>query len=532
MRSLAGRVGAALLVFAVVTLVTVGGALWIALRDLHRDAALGSLAELTVPYASQARQRFPLEILRPAARGEHADDDTLRAFRESRSGRQANEAFEAFVEQAQAEIEAAGISVLLVSDGSTVVRDPDTDAIATLATAPRFRAPGLAGQVETGTTVVEGLGEVLYAATLIREPLTDRSVPTLLLVREDDSARLASGDLVWALAVAAIVLLLVGTPLAVGLGRSVSGPLRRLALASGTVAAGRVPEPLPTSGPREVAEASAAFNAMAAEVDATRRAQRQLLADVRHDLRTPLTVIGGFSEALRDGTASGEAAERAAAAISDETGRLERMLADLDHLTMPGSDGPPMRLESLVALDLAIATVGRFAGEAEARGQSLALAEDAGGAGTAWLVADRDALDRILGNLVANALAHAPSPGGDIRVEVRRLSATDGPIGGPGGWAAREGILLAVRDDGPGIPPAALTHVFDRFYRADPARAARGSGLGLAIVRDLSDALGGRVFAENRPEGGARVGVVLPLAPPDVPTGTKPAPQPPALQTP
>ena len=413
-----------------------------------------------------------------------------------------------------------------------MVRDPDTDAIATLATAPRFRAPGLAGQVETGTTVVEGLGEVLYAATLIREPLTDRSVPTLLLVREDDSARLASGDLVWALAVAAIVLLLVGTPLAVGLGRSVSGPLRRLALASGTVAAGRVPEPLPTSGPREVAEASAAFNAMAAEVDATRRAQRQLLADVRHDLRTPLTVIGGFSEALRDGTASGEAAERAAAAISDETGRLERMLADLDHLTMPGSDGPPMRLESLVALDLAIATVGRFAGEAEARGQSLALAEDAGGAGTAWLVADRDALDRILGNLVANALAHAPSPGGDIRVEVRRLSATDGPIGGPGGWAAREGILLAVRDDGPGIPPAALTHVFDRFYRADPARAARGSGLGLAIVRDLSDALGGRVFAENRPEGGARVGVVLPLAPPDVPTRMKPAPQPPALQTP
>ena len=132
-----------------------------------------------------------------------------------------------------------------------------------------------------------------------------------------------------------------------------------------------------------MAEASAAFNAMAAEVDATRQAQRQLLADVRHDLRTPLTVIGGFSEALRDGTASGEAAERAAAAISDEAGRLERMLADLDHLTMPGSDGPPMRLESLVALELASATVGRFAGEAEARGQSLALADDVERAGTA-----------------------------------------------------------------------------------------------------------------------------------------------------
>jgi signal transduction histidine kinase len=253
---------------------------------------------------------------------------------------------------------------------------------------------------------------------------------------------------------------------------------------------------------------------MAAEVDATRRAQRQLLADVRHDLRTPLTVIGGFSEALRDGTASGDAAERAAAAISDEAGRLERMLADLDHLAMPGSEGPPLRLGSLVALDLARATVERFAGEAEARGQSLVLADGATSAGAASLVADRDALDRILGNIVANALDHAPSPGGRIRVEVQMLSASDGPIGGPGGWVGRPGVLLAVRDDGPGIPAAALAHVFDRFYRADPARATPGSGLGLAIVRDLTDALGGRVFAENPAEGGARVGVVLPPAPP------------------
>jgi two-component system OmpR family sensor kinase len=317
-----------------------------------------------------------------------------------------------------------------------------------------------------------------------------------------------------ALAVAAVVLLLVGVPLAVGLGRSVSGPLRRLALASDTVAAGRVPDALPITGPREVAEASAAFNAMAAEVDATRRAQRQLLADVRHDLRTPLTVIGGFSEALRDGTATGDAAERAATAISDEAGRLERMLADLDHLAMPGSEGPTLRLGSIVALDLARATVERFAGEAEARGQSLALADDAARAGPASLVADRDALDRILGNIVANALDHAPSPGGRIEVEVQLLSASDGPIGGPGGWAGRAGILLAVRDDGPGIPTTALAHVFDRFYRADPARATPGSGLGLAIVRDLTDALGGRVFAENPAQGGARVGVVLPPAPP------------------
>jgi signal transduction histidine kinase len=260
-----------------------------------------------------------------------------------------------------------------------------------------------------------------------------------------------------------------------------------------------------------VAEASAAFNVMAAEVEATRQAQKQLLADVRHDLRTPLTVIAGFAEALRDGTARGASAERAASAISDEAGRLERMLTDLDHLAMPGTESPPLRLGPLRVLELAQATVARFAPEADSRRQSLALAEEASRAGSTTIVGDRDALDRILGNIVANALQHAPSPGGHVRLEVREISAADGPIGGPGGWSGRAGVVLAVRDDGPGIPPSALPHVFDRFYRADASRTARGSGLGLAIVRDLADALGGRVFAQNMPGGGARFGVVLPV---------------------
>ena len=345
------------------------------------------------------------------------------------------------------------------------------------------------------------MGEVLYATTPVAGPLRQaigagqaRSTraPYLMLARLDDSAERATADLVRALSVAGVILIIIGIPLAVGLSRSVTNPLRRLSDATGDVARGKVPEPLPVSGPVEVAEASEAFNAMAYEVGATREAQRQLLADIRHDLRTPLTVIGGFSQALRDGTASGESADRAADAISDETDRLGRMLDDLDHLTVPGVAGPPLHLESLDSLEVARNAVERFAAEAESRDQELKVADDAM---DTTLIADRDALDRILGNIIANALTHAPSPGGHVVVEV---SAGDGTV------------TLAVRDDGPGIAGSALPHVFDRFYRADPSRAGSGSGLGLAIVSDLADALHGESFAQNVEGNGARVGVTLP----------------------
>lgn len=491
MRTLGGRIGLALLVFGLVTLVAVGGALWVVLRDLHRDAALGTLAELTVPYTAQARQRILPALLLPSGDGDAAPG-VGDGLRERRLGRPASEELLTFVEETQAEIDAAGISLVIVTENATFVRDPETGVVGRSGTALEIPVPALRGTVSTGTLRLPGRGPALFASTPIREARRDRAVPTLALLREDDSARQATADLVRSLSLAGILLVVIGVPMAAGLSRSVTRPLRRLSAATATVARGKVPDPLPTSGPTEVAEASAAFNAMAAEVEATRDAQRQLLADIRHDLRTPLTVISGFAEALRDGTATGAVAERAADAIGDEAARLERMLDDLDHLSVPGVGGPPLRLETIDALEVARGTVERFAAEAEARGQSLRLADDAVGA---TFAADRDALDRILGNIIANALAHAPSPGGQVTLEV----STSGAL-----------ITLAVRDDGPGIPRAALARVFDRFYRADPSRASQGTGLGLAIVRDLAEALGGEAFAESPPAGGARVGVHLP----------------------
>ena len=130
----------------------------------------------------------------------------------------------------------------------------------------------------------------------------------------------------------------VGLPLALWLARSITRPLDRLAAAARTVAAGDLPTPLKVDGPREVARVTESFNAMSAEVAASRQVVAQLLANLRHDLGTPLTVIAGFAQALLDGTAhDGDARRAAARTIADETRRLEAMVEDLAKLADPPS---------------------------------------------------------------------------------------------------------------------------------------------------------------------------------------------------
>ncbi len=128
------------------------------------------------------------------------------------------------------------------------------------------------------------------------------------------------------------------------------------------------------------------------------------------------------------------------------------------------------------------------------------------------LAADRIALDRILGNLVDNALAVA-HPGGTIRLEARRVDGVAGVSG--------SAVAFSVVDDGPGFPPGGTSRAFERFYRGDPSRTGPGSGLGLSIVRELALAHGGTAIAENLSPHGARVSVVLPIAPPEPTPGER-----------
>ena len=265
-------------------------------------------------------------------------------------------------------------------------------------------------------------------------------------------------------------------------------------LGSGDVAA-RAPE----DGGDEVAALARSFNRMADELTnraqalaASDKARRQLLADVSHELMTPLTAMRGYIEtlsmaALRLDTTT---RERYMAIVEEETHRLERMIGDLLDLARLEGGGGTLRHEHVPVAGLFDRLASRH--EAELTKRQIALTTRIN-AGAAHVAGDPDRLEQALQNLVANALRHTPEAG--------TISVT--------AEAAADGVHLTVRDTGPGIPPEHLPLIFDRFYKADASRkAATGSGLGLSIVKAIIERHGGTITARN--DNGAVFEIVLP----------------------
>jgi two-component system sensor histidine kinase BaeS len=218
---------------------------------------------------------------------------------------------------------------------------------------------------------------------------------------------------------------------------------------------------------------------------------------VSHDLRTPLTSIRGYAEAMTDGTAAdAETRKRAAAVIASESRRLERLIADLLQLASLDARQFSLRPRPLDA----VATIRDALDAFQPGAEELGIGLDLEAPERLPAQMDPERLGQIIANLVENALKYA----------TRRVWVT---------VADRDGLLIEVRDDGPGIDPSELAAVFERLYtaRGAPARAV-GTGLGLAIVRELVAAMGGQVSASSGPDGGATFTVRLPVAEPPVAT--------------
>ncbi len=243
----------------------------------------------------------------------------------------------------------------------------------------------------------------------------------------------------------------------------------------------------------ELARVATSLNAMTQQLSDADRRQRLFLADVAHELRTPVTAIGGFAQAMVDGVVTTDEARREAAKIiHEESQRLTGLVADLQALTVANLDADPIR-EPSDLVELARDAATRLEAAAAERGVLLRGPE---GTQQPITVATNPAqVETILGNLITNALRATPA-GGTVRVAAH---AGDGEV------------VLSVTDTGVGIPAAHLPHIFDRMYRVDVARDRHsgGTGLGLAIVAGLAESLGGRMEVVSTPGEGSRFALHL-----------------------
>ena len=297
-------------------------------------------------------------------------------------------------------------------------------------------------------------------------------------------------DVVVAAVAAASSLVAVGAALLVT--RSITVPLERIRAASSALAGGDFAPTAAGTGPAELVEVGRAFDEMAHKLEELFDARRQLIAWASHDLRTPLASLQAMLEAVEDGVAP---AEHYLPAMREQVHRLGRLVDDLFELAQIDSGALTLELEEAQVADLVQTCVRALEAEATARRVVLSAHLDAD---VPAVHAAPDKVERVLQNLLTNALRHTPSDG-SVAVVVRTGDAE---------------VIIAVEDDGEGISDGAERRMFERFWRGDSARAAprSGAGLGLAIARGLVEAHGGHIWAENRPDGGARVAFTLPRA--------------------
>ena len=268
--------------------------------------------------------------------------------------------------------------------------------------------------------------------------------------------------------------------------RRISRPVGDLLSAAGRLSGGDYGVRVEPDGPRELRALATTFNDMAARLASSEEQRRRFLADVTHELRTPLAVVQSGVEAQLDGIHPRD--DGHLTSLLEETQVLGRLVDDLHTLALADAGRLALHREPTSPEALVGDVVGSYAALAQRRGVTLASSV---ARGLPELDVDPTRVRQVLANLLANALRHTGA-GGTVEV---RAEGVDG------------GVRFTVEDSGAGIPDDQLPHVFERFTRSADSR---GSGLGLSIARDLVEAHGGAIRARNRQEGGAAVSFTMP----------------------
>ncbi len=279
------------------------------------------------------------------------------------------------------------------------------------------------------------------------------------------------------------------------LARRYVDPLADVIAAAQAVAGGQLSARAPVGGTVDLRALNDSFNHMADALERSNLERRELLADVAHELRTPLSIVQGRLEGMVDGIY--EMTPEQIAPALEETYLLERLVDDLRTLTLAESGRLRFDMRPVQVVDVATRVVDVFQAQAVERRIGLTLNAPAA---VPLVLADPQRLEQIVGNLVDNGLRYTPS-GGQVRLAISRSA---------------KGVELSVSDTGPGVPPDEVDRVFDRFWRGEKSRArsAGGAGLGLAIVRQLVEAQGGKARAASPPGQGFEIVIGFPCAEP------------------
>jgi signal transduction histidine kinase len=295
------------------------------------------------------------------------------------------------------------------------------------------------------------------------------------------------------LMIAAAVSALVALGLGFLLGSLITKPMQQLAFSAQKIADGDLSQRVKNSSNDEVGEVAMAFNSMAEQLEKKEKSRKQLLADVAHELRNPLSIVQGNLEAWLDGVIAPTPGQ--IASVYDETVLLNRLITDLRELSLAEAGQLKLHREQTDLMELIAAEVTAFQARSQEKGILLDLAV-AGGLPS--LTIDRDRIKQVMHNLLENALRFTP-PGGKISVKAEQT--------------ADKKVEVSVADTGTGIEVDDLPHVFDHFYKGDKSRQRihGNAGIGLALVKNYVELHGGRVWVDSKLGKGSNFHFTLPV---------------------
>jgi signal transduction histidine kinase len=288
---------------------------------------------------------------------------------------------------------------------------------------------------------------------------------------------------------AGVVGALVALVFAIFLSRSLTRPVRELTNATRAMAQGRLRQQVPVRSQDELGELAQSFNQMSADLSRATQSRKQMTADIAHDLRNPLTVISGYLESLQDGKL--QPTPERFATMQAEVQQLQRLVEDLRTLSLADAGELKLHIQSVKPGELLEGVAAIFQHQAEWQKVQIKIKAEPG---LPDIQVDPERMEQVLGNLVSNALRYTPE-GGEI-------SLTAEQAGGR--------LIVSIQDNGSGIPPEILPHIFERSYRGDPARSGNESGLGLAIVKSIIELHGGSVSVTSKPGAGSCFSLTLP----------------------